>query len=97
MDGTIHFSPRQKLHQVLQPMILYMMRLPGLAIIDLITRFLISNDQQLHKNLHSTIVQFQNDIHWWTTYSHFTTFLRSRNFDTVLENVLIGSSKKFMC
>jgi len=86
-------SPLQKADLFLQRILLCLLRLPGLITIDLLIRFLIGRSE-FRKNLHS-ITKFQNEFSSWTRYVEFTKFARSRNFDAVLENVIICSGKLF--
>lgn len=59
------------------------LRLPGLIILELFARFHLKVDekQTFHDKIH-------NEFQTWIEYLELSQFIKSRNFDVVLENVL---------
>lgn len=69
------------------------LRLPGLIILELFTRVHLKNDDFVKKQGQQFQVKFHDEFQTWLEYLELPQFIKSRNFDVVLENVLNFSGK----
>uniref|UniRef100_A0A915JA46 RING-type domain-containing protein n=1 Tax=Romanomermis culicivorax TaxID=13658 RepID=A0A915JA46_ROMCU len=99
MDSFLHYIGlhRCSFLQFAQCLMEATLRLPGLFIFELMIGYhqQISfgiNDTNLHTVVNNKLNHQLNFNDKWTRYLEFNQFIKSRNMDVVLENVLIGSA-----